>query len=80
MRAQLHSAMTSFNEVGLFENIIYSFAGLAVQASKRINNILKCAKFAINHASKVKLGSFHGAWSAEHNSFTSVSILQILMG
>ena len=47
-----------FDKAGLSQDVIHSWAGLqALQASSRINNILKYTNLVETRASKVKLGS-----------------------
>ena len=44
-----------------------------------IYNIFKWAKWVKNGASKMRLGSYDGAWYTEHNGNTFMMISQILM-
>ena len=50
---------------------------LAVQASSRINNMLKLASFGKSHASKLKVGLFDGIMHTEHNGTTFIVISKI---
>ena len=45
----------------------------------RINNMLKYAIFVINHAGRMKLISFNGAWYTEYIGTTFVIIFQTLI-
>ena len=47
-----------------------------MQATSRINNILKLANSGKNQASAIKLILYDGAWFTEHNGTTFVAICQ----
>ncbi len=51
---------------------------LAVQAISRIINIFKLANYVGNGASRMRLGSYDGAWYTEGNGTKVVTVSQIL--
>ena len=50
-----------------------------VHASSKINNMLREANFSRNQNSKLRIGSYNGAWCAEHIGAAFTTISQILM-
>ena len=74
----LLAVMTKLNYLSML--FILLLAPLsAVQASSRINNMLRQANFYKNLNSELKLGSYDGTWCAKRNGATFATIPQILI-